>query len=410
VKPAGPTCFSRLERVRVYTASAGAGPELVVRFRKGYQILMANLASAWPPHGRAFLSAAALFQAMPEAYQLLTVEAIGQPAPGARTLVLRPVSGEVLSYTAGQYLTLVREAYGREARRSYSFSSAPGLGEAPAITVKRVDNGLFSRWLVDDVRVGDVLRTSGTGGFFTLPADVAAYQQLVLLAAGSGITPIFSLLKTALHQHLQLSVLLCYSNRTPADALFLPELRALAQQFPQRLHLELFFSHDPVLYRAHLHRELLEQLVAQYAPPAARTLAYLCGPLDFMRMGTYGLHEAGLPLAHIRRELFQTGQPTPAPLAPPDTAAHTVTLLLRGQAHRLRVQYPRTILQAARQAGLQLPYSCEVGQCGNCAARCTQGQVWMKANEVLTDRELAQGLVLTCTGYPVGGDATLTLG
>jgi ring-1,2-phenylacetyl-CoA epoxidase subunit PaaE len=126
-----------------------------------------------------------------------------------------------------------------------------------------------------------------------------------------------------------------------------------------------------------------------------------------MRMGTYGLHEAGLPLAHIRRELFQTGEPAPAPLAPPDTAAHTVTLLHRGQAHRLLVQYPRTVLQAARQAGLGLPYSCEAGQCGSCAVRCTQGHIWMAANEVLTNRELARGLVLTCTGYPVGGDATL---
>ncbi|MBF9142630.1 ferredoxin--NADP reductase [Hymenobacter properus] len=347
---------------------------------------------------------------MPDEYPLLTVEAIGQPAPGARTLVLRPAPGQALHYAAGQYLTLVRQIHGREMRRSYSFSSAPGLGEAPAITVKRVDNGLFSRWLVDDVRVGDVLRTSGTGGFFTLPADAQAYQQLVLLAAGSGITPIFSLLKAALHQQPHLSVLLCYSNRTPAGALFLEELQALARQFAGRLHLELFFSHDPVLYRAHLHRELLEQLVAQYAPaPPARTLAYLCGPLDFMRMGTYGLHEAGLPLAHIRRELFQTGAPAPAPLAPPDMAAHTVTLQLRGQAHRLVVQYPHTILQAAKLAGLRLPYSCEVGQCGNCAARCTQGRVWMKTNEVLTDRELARGLVLTCTGYPVGGDVTLQL-
>ncbi|MDO7851231.1 ferredoxin--NADP reductase [Hymenobacter convexus] len=343
-------------------------------------------------------------------YQQLAIEAIWQPAPGARTLVLRPAPGEALRYEAGQYLTLVREAFGTEVRRSYSFSSAPVLGEAPAITVKRIDNGLFSRWLVDEVRVGDVLRASGTGGFFTLPANADDYQQLILLAAGSGITPIFSLLKTVLHRHRHPFVLLCYANRAPADALFLEELQTLAQQFPQRLHLELFFSHDPVLYRAHLHRELLEQLVAEHAPaPPARTLAYLCGPLDFMRMGTYGLHEAGLPLAHIRRELFQTGQPAPAPLAPPDTAAHTVTVRLRGQEHRLTVQFPRTILQAARLAGVQLPYSCEVGQCGNCAARCTQGHVWMAANEVLTDRELARGLVLTCTGYPVGGNVTLVL-
>nr|WP_230687713.1 ferredoxin--NADP reductase [Hymenobacter ruricola] len=321
---------------------------------------------------------------------------------------MRPQPGEALAYEAGQYLTLVREQRGTEVRRSYSFSSAPGLDELPAITVQRVENGLFSRWLVDQVRVGEVLRSSGVGGFFTLPPDAEAYEQLIFVAAGSGITPLFSLLKTALHGHPHLNVLLLYSSHAADDALFLAELRALAQQFSQRLHLELFFSNDPVLYRAHLHKELLEQLVARHAPASpARTLAYLCGPLNYMRMATYGLHDAGLPLAHIRRELFQTGLAGAAPLLPPDTEPHEVSIALRGQLHRFPVQYPRTILQAARQAGLRLPYSCEAGQCGNCAVRCTAGRVWMSTNEVLTDRELARGLVLTCTGYPVGGDVSL---
>jgi ring-1,2-phenylacetyl-CoA epoxidase subunit PaaE len=347
---------------------------------------------------------------MPDAYQLLTIDEIHQHGPSARTLVFRPQPGEELEYQPGQYLTLVRLQRGAEVRRSYSFSSAPSLGEPPAITVKRVDNGLFSRWLVDQARVGDTVQSSGTGGFFTFPADVSACQQLILLAAGSGITPLFSLLKTALHAHLHLAVLLFYSNRSAAEALFLEELQALAEQFPGRLHLELFFSNNPVLYRAHLHKELLESLVAQHAPaPAAQTLAYLCGPLNFMRMGTYGLHGAGLPLAHIRRELFYT--PAIQPLTiPPDTAPHRVTLQLRSQPHQFVVQYPLTILQAAQRQGLRLPYSCAGGQCGNCAVRCTQGQVWMSTNDVLTDRELTQGLVLTCTGYPIGGDVHLELG
>ena len=216
------------------------------------------------------------------------------------------------------------------------------------------------------------------------------------------------MLKTALHDHPHLAVLLLYSNRSVAEALFLKELQVLARRFPQRLHLELFFSNNPVLYRARLHKELLETLVARHAPAApAHTLAYVCGPLNYMRMGTYGLHEAGLPLAHIRRELFSTGVAPKAPLVPLDTAPRRVTLTMRGQQHQLAVQYPHTILQAAKRQGLKLPYSCEVGQCGNCAVRCTRGQVWMSNNEVLTDRDLARGLVLTCTGYPVGGDVAL---
>ena len=106
-----------------------------------------------------------------DTYQLLTIETIHQHGPGTRTLVLRPQPGEKIGDQAGQYPTLVRHTHGTEVRRSYSFSSAPTLHEAPAITVKRVDNGLFSRWLVDQARVGDTLQTSGTGGFFTFPPD-----------------------------------------------------------------------------------------------------------------------------------------------------------------------------------------------------------------------------------------------
>ncbi|TGE27337.1 ferredoxin--NADP reductase [Hymenobacter metallicola] len=347
---------------------------------------------------------------MTSPYLSLRIRAIRVEAPDTKSFVLEPAAGTELRYQAGQYLTLVCLQHGQEVRRSYSMSSAPALAEPLTITVKRVDNGVLSRYLIDQARVGDELQTTGAAGFFVLPDSLEDYRQLILLAAGSGITPLFALLKTALHGYPQLRVLLVYSNRTPAATIFLAELQQLARQFPDRLHLELLYSTNPDLSRAHLHKELLEQLVAEHAPgPPAQTLAYLCGPLNYMRMGTYGLHDAGLPLSHIRRELFYTAA-APAPFRlPPDTDEHPVTIRLRGTEHTLAVHYPTTILQAAKRQGLVLPYSCEAGQCGNCAARCTAGTVWMTTNEVLTDRETARGLVLTCTGYPVGGPATLEI-
>lgn len=336
-------------------------------------------------------------------YHLLTIRQIREEVPGTKSFVLDTPPGKPLPYEAGQYLTLVHTAHGRETRRSYSISSAPALQEPLTITVKRIDNGLLSRRLIDAARPGDQLRALGTAGFFTLPPDLAAVDQVVLLAAGSGITPIYSLLKTVLHTQPRLRVLLVYSNQRPESTIFRAELEALAQQYPEQLHLELLYSQNPDLSRARLHKELLKELVASFAPaPPHRTLAYLCGPLDYMRMGTYGLHEAGLPLEHIRRELFNPITATVPHTLPPDTEPHAVTLVLRGQEHRLLVQYPRTILQTAKQLGLALPYSCEAGSCGNCAMRCTQGQVWMATNDVLTQRETDRGLVLTCTGYPIG--------
>ncbi|WP_311136264.1 ferredoxin--NADP reductase [Hymenobacter cellulosivorans] len=347
---------------------------------------------------------------MTSPYIPLTIRAIRTEAPETKSFVLAPPTDMELPYQPGQYLTLVHTRHGQETRRSYSISSAPALGEPLTITVKRVDNGVVSRYLIDQAQPGDELQTLGPAGFFTLPENIQDYQQLILLAAGSGITPLFSLLKTVLHELPQLRILLVYSNRNAATTIFGEEIRELAWRFPAQLHLELLYGTDPNLARAHLHKELLEQLVAQYAPgPPEQTLAYLCGPLNYMRMGTYGLHEAGLPLDHIRRELFNTATATVPHSVPPDTDEHTVVVRLRGQEHRLRVQYPQTILQAAKQQGLVLPYSCEAGQCGNCAARCTAGTVWMANNEVLTDRETARGLILTCTGYPVGGDAALEI-
>ena len=174
-----------------------------------------------------------------------------------------------LSYQVGQYLTFVhpRDA---ELRRSYSISPAPGLGEPLSVTVKRVANGLFSRYLVDTVHEGDTLLTIGAGGFFTLPENLDdEYQQVFFFAAGSGITPIYALLKSLLHKHPRLHAVLIYSNRTPEVAVFYQSLQQLASQFADRQKIEFLCSHHPVLARARLCRDLLECCVKQYMLSAA---------------------------------------------------------------------------------------------------------------------------------------------
>ncbi|OON67724.1 ferredoxin--NADP reductase [Hymenobacter sp. CRA2] len=341
-------------------------------------------------------------------YLPLTVVAVRPETADTRTLILAPADGSTLQYRAGQYLTLVQHEHGREIRRSYSLSSAPALGEAPAITVKRIANGLFSRRLVDDAQPGDVLLTSGAAGLFSLPDDAADARQVWFLAAGSGITPVFALLKTLLATMPTLSAVLVYSNHSPASTIFRAELEQLAARYPERLHIEWLFSNAPSLVRAHLHKELLKALVRQHATaPPAQLLAYVCGPLNYMRMCTYALRELQVPTDNIRRENFVTEPAYVPPLLPPDVAPRRVTVGWAGRHYAFDAEYPDTLLQAARRQGLRLPYSCEAGRCGNCVARCTEGRVWMSYNEVLTERDLARGLILTCTGYPVGGPVRL---
>jgi ferredoxin-NADP reductase len=343
-------------------------------------------------------------------YRPLTVVAVRPETADTVTLELAPVEGQPFLYRAGQYLTLVQHEHGQEVRRSYSFSSSPALPEPLRITVKRIANGLMSRRLVDQARPGDVLLTSGAAGLFTLPDDVRHLRQVWLLAAGSGITPIFSLLKTLLVTEPALTAVLVYSNHSPATTIFREELAALAARYPARLRIEWLYSNAPDLARAHLYKELLEQLVRQHATvPPAELLAYVCGPLNYMRMCTYALRELQVPPENIRRENFNTEPAYRAPLLPPDTDVHPVTVRWAGREYAFDSQHPDTILQAARRHDLRLPYSCEAGRCGNCVARCTQGRVWMSYNEVLTERDLARGLVLTCTGYPVGGPVRLEI-
>jgi ring-1,2-phenylacetyl-CoA epoxidase subunit PaaE len=342
-------------------------------------------------------------------YQKLRIRDVREEVNDFRTIVFE--DGHNISYKAGQYLTLVRYEGGEELRRSYSITSSPVLQEPLSIGVKRVENGTFSRELVDHARPGDDLLTTGSGGFFVLPDDVENYRQLFFFAAGSGITPIYSLIKTALHAYPSLLVVLVYSNASAEKAVFLQELQQLQEQFATRFSLENLFSNSPNLSKARLHRDLIFSFLKQYAePPKEKTLFYICGPESYMRLCTYTLQEAGIRSFNIRRENFYISDVKKRDASPPDKHNHTAIIRLRNQEYKVSVDYPDSILRAAKKTGLSLPYSCEAGRCGNCVAKCVAGAVWHSYNEVLTEKELQQGLILTCVGHPVGGDVVLEIG
>jgi ferredoxin-NADP reductase len=342
------------------------------------------------------------------AYQPLTITHIQEEVPGVKIFTLQTADGNPLPYKAGQYLTLVHHSAHGEVRRSYSITSSPALEEPLMIGVKRIENGLFSRMLIDTARVGDKLLTIGAAGLFTLPESADSIEQVFFLAAGSGITPIYSLLKTLLHTRPDLSAVLLYSNSSPERTMFLKPLQQLATDFPDRLHIEFIFSNSPDLGRARLHKDLLHSFLNSLSRASyEQQLYYLCGPDNYMRLMSFALRQIGIPESNIRKEIFNTDIRKPVKLIPPDTAAHHVTLHMAGKTHQLVSRYPLNILQSARQAGIAMPYSCETGKCGSCIARVLQGKVWMSYNEVLTERDLEKGLTLTCVGFPIGGDVEL---
>jgi ferredoxin-NADP reductase len=337
----------------------------------------------------------------------LIIQNIREEIKGFKTFSF--AEGHNLDYEAGQFITLVDKSGSREIRRSYSIISSPLLKEPLAIAVKRIDNGFFSRKLIDRARIGQTLLTTGVAGFFRLPENIKAYSSIFFFAAGSGIAPILSLLKTVIHLSPDISVFLIYSNKSPASTVFYKELQQLAKRHADRLKIDFLFSSGSDLRKARLNRDLLLELLKADRFDRQKTLFYTCGPESYMRMIIFHLLEEGFNINQIKKEDFNPGNKKITGRMPPDKNTYQVELNLNGVKYNFPVQYPDTILQAAKKIKLSLPYSCETGKCGSCAATCISGKVWISNNEVLTDKDLLQGLILTCTGHPQGGDVILKI-
>jgi ferredoxin-NADP reductase len=342
-------------------------------------------------------------------YTTLRIRDIRQETVDTRSFVLEELSGEKMTYQAGQFLTLVFPGKINEERRSYSISSARILNEPLTITVKRIDNGAYSRYLFDSCEIGSSVYTIGASGFFTLPdpSELSLHESIVFFAAGSGITPVFPLIKTILNANPSLRLLLIYSNHSVESTIFYHELSDMRSQFSERLSIDFLFSNNKNLLHARLNKAKVgEYLKIPWLGKKVNTLFYMCGPHSFMQMIWITLLTEGVPAENIRKEIFDTHKPL-VKMLPPDEEPHSVRIIYRGRSYTFITQYPQTILSTAKSHGIVLPYSCEVGKCGTCASTCVQGKVWMYYNEVLMDKELASGRVLTCTGYPIEGDVVL---
>jgi len=317
---------------------------------------------------------------------IVRVTGIRPEATGMKTIFLERRNGEPFLYDAGQFLTLLFSFRGHELRRSYSFSTTPGVDAVPAITVKRVPNGEISRHLLDHLRVGDILTTLPPAGRFTLDPDV---QENVFIAAGSGLVPVYSLLRHA----LKLSgsrIMLLTQQHERASTPFWAELSWMSGMWA------IEWTGLESVRNGRLTKDRLIKWIGNLELNA-KARFYLCGPPDFMRMVHITLRALGYSDEAIRREHFTVGY---IPPAPPVFDATPKKVLVRAAVDReFVVTWPDSILTAAIRQGIPLPYSCRAGRCSSCVAHCLRGRVRMTQNEVLTDKDIADGLVLTCVGY-----------
>lgn len=340
---------------------------------------------------------------------LLRVRQIIVESYDIKTFVFEQLDGGKLQYEAGQFLTFLINMHGHEIRRSYSMSSAPETDEFPAITVKRIANGEISRLWIDFVHEGDIFTVLPPSGRFTLDQSDES-RDIILIGAGSGITPLFSILKQTLTTNVRSQVTLLYANKNEKSTLFLEKIEAWKTRYPERLHVVHIHSNPSDHWngvRGRINNTRLEQMikVAMFYKPE-RANFFICGPFELMRSVEITLHYLGFGKDQIRRENFVVKSP---PAAPKENKSYEIRLNFKEQEYKLYVAADKTILQAALDSGIHLPYSCKGGVCASCAGVCKSGSVHMTVNDVLTDNDLKQGWILTCTGYPQSSDVSIEI-
>ena len=334
----------------------------------------------------------------------LRVELIKRNTADTSTFYLREASGNPIAYKAGQFITLVINHHGNEIRRSYSLSSSPDE-ELLSVTIKRIPNGEITRYLHTYAKPGDVWQAVEPAGRFTLPDDLHN-RTFVYFAAGSGISPVYAHIKYILKHGVNCRIVLIYSNLVRKNIIFNDELERLAEQHTGQLEIIHLVSDEA----KRLNNQVAEKLVKQYLGEAfPQADYYLCGPFTYMRMVRLTLLYMGVDTDRIHKENFVL-ETVPASSSVTSFPPQKLRIHFQNQWHDLQQGENQTILQAALQNQLHIPYSCGNGVCAACAVKCTGGEVTIVKNEVLTDAELKQGWVLTCTGYASGENVELDFG
>jgi 3-ketosteroid 9alpha-monooxygenase subunit B len=336
------------------------------------------------------------------AYHPLRVTRIVQETPDARSFVLEvpPDLRDRFRYRAGQFLTFRVPHPDGAVARCYSLSSAPETDAEAKVTVKRVDGGRGSNWFHDALREGAVIEVLAPAGRFVLGTGEA---PLLLFAGGSGITPVMSLIKSALGTTSR-RMRLFYANRDATSVIFAAEFDALQRAWPGRLEVVHHLDATQGLTTA---AEIMQALSGFETAEA-----YLCGPSPFMTLVEDTLLASGMPRNRVLIERFEASGNADVPVAPVADAGETIpdfiTIHFEGRTHKVPYRKGLTILNAAREAGLSPNSACEEGFCASCAARRIKGRIVLASNDIYTEEDLASGWILTCQGHAFGDEVEIT--
>ncbi|MBA4167584.1 MAG: ferredoxin--NADP reductase [Chitinophagaceae bacterium] len=347
----------------------------------------------------------------------LKVKEIRIETKDAVSIIFENPGGGGLNYLSGQYLTLIIKLEDKEVRRAYSICTSPFVDIDIAVTVKRVASGLVSNWLPDNIQAGNVIRVMAPMGQFTLDFDTRLKRHIVMFAGGSGITPMISIIKSLLESEPESTCSLIYCNQDIESVIFKNELDYLGRQAKGKLNIHYVLDRHNDDWSGHSGRLSSELLAAIFRSVPHRdpdnSQYLICGPAGMMEMVETWLHNQQISRDKIMLENF---------FAPPkdDGAFHAaglqpsgvsvpVSIRYENEIHEINVPPGKSILHAALDLGIDLPYSCQSGICTSCRSKCVKGSVKMELDQGLSEEEKKEGYVLICVGYPATDDVALEI-
>lgn len=341
---------------------------------------------------------------MSDYYTLKVKEVVKETADTVTIHFKQPLFKKV-KYKAGQFLTLIVPINGKKERRSYSMSSAPALDNTVAVSVKRVEGGLVSNYINDHVKAGDSLEVMEPLGNFIFEPDKKKKRNLVLFGGGSGITPLMSMLKSALFLEPETTVSLVYANSNEESIIFAKKLDELKAKFGDRLTLVHNLSKpkdESYPYSGRMDDVRVVNILNLLPNASNDSEYYICGPEGMMEAVKQGLKTRKVSASKIFTESFvSTTTDEQLAEATGDIETQTVKITVDGQTHEVLVRPDQSILEAGLDEGLDMPFSCQSGLCTACMGKCKSGQIKMIDGDGISEDEINKGYVLLCVGHPL---------
>lgn len=331
-------------------------------------------------------------------FNVLKVKEVRKETPNAVSILFDVPQAltERYRFNSGQYLNIKYNNNGKEVRRAYSICSTPKSGEL-RIAVKKVEDGLFSSYAHSTLRAGDALEVQIPEGRFVLEPDSSAKNNYVAFAAGSGITPVISILKTVLEEEPGSSFVLLYGNKTIEETIFHEELHALQQQYLNRFFVYFVYSQarEAESLFGRIEKAAVNFILNNKHKETAFDHYFICGPENMIDTVSDILKERHVEEDRISFEIFTPNEDGNNPIDTQGGSAK-VTVLVDDDETSFTMSKKEVLLDAILKEGIDAPYSCQGGICSSCMCRIVKGSAEMKRNSILTDDEIEEGLILSC--------------